>query len=77
MSKVKVTSKALFEFCAFYRQQFGQIQDATRFKNELGLRFYFQSPNASELFEQCVELKFIRHDAGNVIIKVGGKNDGQ
>ena len=70
---MKVTNKALYEFCAFYRQQFGKIQDSTRFKNDLALRFYFETPNSQELFDRCVEQKFIIHDAGNVIIKVGGK----
>lgn len=69
MSK-KVTNKDLYDFCTLYRQQFGKIHDATRFQNELGLRFYFQHPNPSELFNRCLEQKFIVHDSGNIIIKV-------
>ena len=72
----RVTNKVLYEFCAFYRQQFGKIHDATRFRNELGLRFYHQSKDSNGLFEQCIKEKYIRSDAGNIIIKVGGKNDG-
>ena len=61
MSK-KVTNKDLYDFCTLYRQQFGKIHDATR--------FYFQHPNPSELFNRCLEQKFIVHDSGNIIIKV-------
>lgn len=72
----KTTDKTLFDFCVLYRQQFGQIQDATRFRNELGLRFYHDTNNPQELFDRCVKPKFIRCDEGNIIIKVGGKHDG-
>lgn len=71
----KVTDKTLHGFCTLYRQQFGQIQDATRFRNELSLRFYHDTDKPQELFDRCVKQKFIRCDAGNVIIKVGGTHD--
>lgn len=71
----KVTDKTLFDFCTLYRQQFGQIQDATRFRNELGLRLYHDTDKPQELFDRCVKQKFIRCDACNIIIKVGGKHD--
>ena len=71
----KVTDKTLYDFCVLYRQQFGQIQDATRFRNELGLRFYHDTNDPQELFDRCVLQEYIRCDAGNVIIKVGGTHD--
>ena len=71
----KVTDKTLYDFCVLYRLQFGQIQDATRFRNELGLRFYHDTNDPQELFGRCVKQKFIRCDAGNVIIKVVGTHD--
>lgn len=67
----KVTDKTLFDFCVLYRQQFGQIQDATRFRNELGLRFYHDTNDPQELFGRCVNKKFLKYDSHNVIIKVG------
>lgn len=75
MAKTEVSNKALYEFCTFYRQQFGKIQDAIRFKNELRLRFYHQAKDSDRLFEQCIKQRFIVSDAGNIIIKVGRKND--
>ena len=66
----RITDKTLFDFCTLYRQQFGQIQDATRFRNELGLRFYHDTNNPQELLDRCVKQKFIKCDAGNIIIKV-------
>lgn len=75
MIKKKVSDKNLYDFCVLYRQQFGQIQDATRFRNELELRFYHDTDKPQELFDRCVKQKFIRCDAGNIIIKVGGKHD--
>ena len=71
----RITDKTLYDFCVIYRQQFGQIQDATRFRNELGLRFYHDINNPQELFDRCVKQKFISCDDGDVTIKVEGKND--
>ena len=68
----KVSDKTLYDFCSFYRQQFGQIHDATRFRNELGLRFYHDTNNPQELFDRCVKQKFLKYNAGDIIIKVGG-----
>ena len=76
MVRNKISDKTLFNFCATYRQQFGQIQDATRFRNELGLRFYNDTNKPQELFDRCVQQKFLKYDAGNIIIKVGGRHDG-
>ena len=75
MTMNRITDKTLYDFCVLYRQQFGQIQDATRFRNELSLRFYHDTNNPQELFDRCVQQKYIRCDAGNIIIKVGGKHD--
>lgn len=75
MARNIISDKTLFDFCVLYRQQFGQIQDATRFRNELGLRFYHDTNKPQELFDRCVKQKFLRCDAGNIIIKVGGKHD--
>ena len=73
----RVKNQALYEFCAFYRQQFGRLHDATRFRNELAMRFYFQAPNSQELFDRCVEQRYIRCEAGNIIIKVNGRDNRQ
>lgn len=68
----KVSNKALFDFCSFYRQQFGQFEDATRFRNGLGLRFYSMTRDSYGLFERCIERRFIKCECGNVVIRVGG-----
>ena len=64
------TNKELYDFCVFSRRERGKIQDATRFRNELGLRFY-GSTDPNELLERCIERRLIKCDAGNIIIKVG------
>ena len=66
-----VTNKELYDFCVFSRRERGKIQDATRFRNELRLRFYGEA-DPTELFERCLERRFLKCDAGNVIIGVGG-----
>lgn len=64
-------NKELYNFCVFTRKESGKIQDETRFLNELRLRFYSDA-DPNELFEQCIERRFIRCEAGNIIIRVGG-----
>lgn len=69
----QVKNQDLWQFCAFYRQQFGPVHDATIFRNELGLRFYHQTQNVQELFERCVKQRYLRCHEGNVRIKVSVK----
>ncbi len=68
-----ITDKTLLHFCLSFRRQFWKRHDATLFRNELWLSFYGSDPE--ELFDRCVANNFIRCDAGDVIIKVGGKHD--
>jgi hypothetical protein len=73
MTMNRITDKTLYDFCVLYRQQFGQIQDATLFRNELGLRFYHDTKDVQELFDRCIRLRYLKCNAGDIIIKVGGK----
>jgi len=69
----RIKNRDLWQFCAFYREQFGAVHDATRFRNELAMRFYHQTKDVQELFERCIEQRYLRCYGGNIIIKVSTK----
>lgn len=64
----RITDKTLYDFCTLYRQQFGQIQDATRFKNELHMRFYGE--DTKELFALGLKKRLYHLKVGNLIFLV-------
>ena len=69
-----ISDKTLYDFCVLYRQRFGQKQDATRFRNELELRFYHVYHG--DLYERCLQQNLFRQSGGNIIFNVDGRGKG-
>ena len=70
MSKREITDNDLSQFCLFYSRQFGAVEDATRFRNELAMRYYWHTQDSDELYRRCIKCRIIEERAGNVVFKV-------
>lgn len=67
----KVSGQDLLQFCLQQSSKNGSVMDATRFRNELQMRFYGEDTKA--LFELGIAKKFYFLKAGNVLFLVNGR----
>ena len=77
MKRATITDYDLVQFCRFYSKQFGAVQDATRFKNELSLRYYWHTQDSNSLYQRCIKLRLFVERGGNIIFKIDGRDNRQ
>lgn len=64
----EINNKELWLWCLDYFKQYGRVVDATRFRNDMQMRFY--GADTKELFERGLARKLYDQKSGNIIFRI-------